>query len=177
MASRITLTIACDDFDHIRALMDGTVKPPGHRSRLHHRIDQSGAARPHGARPRVRRLRTQPADLSDRARHRRADHGDPDLPVSQVSPWPRLHQPAVGHQQARGPDRSAHRLHDDAARQQRLDQRHPAGSPRRAASRADLGGRARRGRAVHAAGVAQGRAGAARQIGGVDAARTANCRR
>ena len=29
MASRITLTIACDDFDHIRALMDGAVKPPG----------------------------------------------------------------------------------------------------------------------------------------------------
>jgi 4,5-dihydroxyphthalate decarboxylase len=29
MASRITLTIACDDFDHIRALIDGTVKPQG----------------------------------------------------------------------------------------------------------------------------------------------------
>ena len=29
MASRITLTVACDDFDHIRALMDGTVKPQG----------------------------------------------------------------------------------------------------------------------------------------------------
>ena len=29
MTSRITLTIACDDFDHIRALMDGTVKPQG----------------------------------------------------------------------------------------------------------------------------------------------------
>jgi 4,5-dihydroxyphthalate decarboxylase len=29
MASRIPLTIACDDFDHIRALMDGTVKPQG----------------------------------------------------------------------------------------------------------------------------------------------------
>ena len=29
MASRITLTIACDDFDHIRALMDGSVKPEG----------------------------------------------------------------------------------------------------------------------------------------------------
>ena len=29
MAGRITLTIACDDFDHIRALMDGTVKPKG----------------------------------------------------------------------------------------------------------------------------------------------------
>ena len=29
MASRLQLTIACDDFDHIRALMDGTVKPQG----------------------------------------------------------------------------------------------------------------------------------------------------
>jgi 4,5-dihydroxyphthalate decarboxylase len=29
MASRLQLTIACDDFDHIRALMDGTVKPEG----------------------------------------------------------------------------------------------------------------------------------------------------
>ncbi|MEA3026305.1 MAG: 4,5-dihydroxyphthalate decarboxylase [Alphaproteobacteria bacterium] len=29
MAARFTLTIACDDFDHIRALMDGTVKPQG----------------------------------------------------------------------------------------------------------------------------------------------------
>jgi len=29
MASRITLTIACDDFDHIRPLMDGTVRPEG----------------------------------------------------------------------------------------------------------------------------------------------------
>jgi 4,5-dihydroxyphthalate decarboxylase len=29
MAGRITLTIACDDFDHIRPLMDGTVKPEG----------------------------------------------------------------------------------------------------------------------------------------------------
>jgi hypothetical protein len=29
MARWITLTIACDDFDHIRSLMDGTVKPQG----------------------------------------------------------------------------------------------------------------------------------------------------
>ena len=29
MASRVTLSIACDEFDHIRALMDGTVKPEG----------------------------------------------------------------------------------------------------------------------------------------------------
>ncbi len=29
MASRIPLTIACDDFDHIRALIDGSVKPQG----------------------------------------------------------------------------------------------------------------------------------------------------
>jgi 4,5-dihydroxyphthalate decarboxylase len=29
MASRITLTVACDDFDHIRALMEGSVKPEG----------------------------------------------------------------------------------------------------------------------------------------------------
>lgn len=29
MANRITLSIACDDFDHIRALIDGTVKPHG----------------------------------------------------------------------------------------------------------------------------------------------------
>jgi hypothetical protein len=29
MASRIMLTIACDDFDHIRALMEGSVKPEG----------------------------------------------------------------------------------------------------------------------------------------------------
>ena len=29
MAGRITLTVACDDFDHIRALMDGSVKPEG----------------------------------------------------------------------------------------------------------------------------------------------------
>jgi 4,5-dihydroxyphthalate decarboxylase len=29
MASRLQLSLACDDFDHIRALMDGTVKPQG----------------------------------------------------------------------------------------------------------------------------------------------------
>src|ERR1700678_2001059 len=29
MTSRITLTIACDDFDIVRAMMDGTVKPDG----------------------------------------------------------------------------------------------------------------------------------------------------
>ncbi|MGH6741297.1 MAG: ABC transporter substrate-binding protein [Bradyrhizobium sp.] len=29
MASRLQLTIACDDFDHIRTLMDGTIKPQG----------------------------------------------------------------------------------------------------------------------------------------------------
>jgi 4,5-dihydroxyphthalate decarboxylase len=29
MSNRLTLTIACDEFDHIRALIDGTVKPEG----------------------------------------------------------------------------------------------------------------------------------------------------
>jgi hypothetical protein len=29
MASRLQLTLACDDFDHIRPLMDGTVKAEG----------------------------------------------------------------------------------------------------------------------------------------------------
>lgn len=82
MASRITLTIACDDFDHIRPLMDGTVRPEG--IDLVFITDLTNPER-HGAM--VRNLAfdvcvAQCPDLSHRARQWCADHGDPGVLVS-----------------------------------------------------------------------------------------------
>ena len=95
MTSCITSTIACDEFDHIRALMDGTVKPQGIDLVF---ITELTNPERHGRM--VRDLAFDVCELNmptylDCAGPRRPDHGDSDVSVPQVPPWQRLHQSAM----------------------------------------------------------------------------------
>ena len=165
MPKNIPLTLACGNYEIVRALKDGTGRAGRHRSHHpdRHGFDHAALAVP--ARGPFRRRRDVLLVLHRGARQGHADHRDPGVPASPLPPRLRVHQHQQGHQEADRPDRQEDRHQVVPGHRDPLDARHPRTRIRRAAQIGRMGRRARRGRRVHAAAGPQDHPAAARQVG------------
>ena len=148
MSGKLKLTVACGDYEIVRALKEGAVAARRHRACHAHRHGPARAPLAHGAQGRVRHLRGQCRRLLHGARPRRAADRHPGLPAPPLPPRLRVRQRRRRHQDAEGPDRQADRRHQFPAgpniwMRGILEEHY--GVPHR---QRDLGGRARGGRAV-----------------------------
>jgi hypothetical protein len=129
---KVSLTLACGDYEIVRALKDGVVQPDGIDLTVLTAMDSS---------PRHWRfLRKQEYDmggllfrLSRRARPGAAVPRDPGIPASALPPRVHLHQHHQRHQAADRPHRKTNRSQAVPGHRHRLDARHLGARIRRAA--------------------------------------------
>ena len=161
----IPLTLACGNYEIVRALQDGTVKPDGidltiltdmdsttrHWRFLregHFDVAETSCSSYIVARDKGMAITAIPVFL-----HRRFRHGFVFINTTQ------------GHQEADRPDRQEDRHQVVPGDRDPLDARHPRTRIRRVAQIGRMGRRARRGRRLHAAAGPQDHPPAARQVG------------
>ena len=129
----IPLTLACGNYEIVRALLDGTVKPDG--------IDLTILTDMDSTTRHWRFLREGHFDVAETscssyivARDKRhGDHGHSGVPASALPPRLRVHQHQQGHQEADRPDRQEDRHQVVPGHRDPLDARHPRARIRRAA--------------------------------------------
>ena len=151
MAEKLRLTVACGDYEIVRALKEGTVEADGIDLVM---LTGMGPRERHWRMARKAEFDVCEANVGAyfMARdHGRAAHGDPGVPAPALPARLRVRQRRRRHSRAEGPDRQEGRRHQFPARLQHLDARHSGGGVRPAAPAGDLGGRAQRGRGLHAA--------------------------
>ena len=150
MAERLRLTVACGDYEIVRALKEGTVKADGIDLVM---LTGMGPRERHWRMARKAEFDVCEANVGAYFMERdqgEAAHRDPGLPAPALSPRLSVRQRRCRHSRAEGPHRQEGRRHEFPAGLQYLDARHPGGGIRAPAPAGDLGGRAQRGRRLHA---------------------------
>ena len=162
MSRKLELTFACGDYEIMRALKEGIVRPEGIELTVLTDMGAVAAALALSARARVRHRRSVGLGLCRGARPGSAVPGHSGFPPSPLPPRLHLRQYRQGHRQADRPDRPQGRHQGLSVHGRAVDARHPRARLRRAAQIDRMAERARRGRRFHAAARPQYHAGCRR---------------